>query len=101
MQRESILKIYLKKLKHHRLDNVRYSKDVFIEFCKKSFECEINSDEIYFKSSKSKISDYDGYQGNIISPNEQKLLIYSKLWSDIKLVGFKSLANEFDVSDHH
>ena len=99
-ERVDIKDLYEKIKKHHRLDNVRYSKDVFIEFCRKSFECEINSDEIYFKSSKSKISDYDGYQGNIISPNEQKIInIFKNYGPILNWWDLKSIANEFDVSD--
>ena len=64
-----------KKIKnYHRLDNVKYSKDVFISFCKNSFDCKITDAEILFNSPKSKLSAYEGYQGNIIAPNEQKII---------------------------
>ena len=64
-----------KKIKNfHRLDDVKYSKDIFISFCKESFDCEIKNNEIIFKSSEPKLSNYKGYQGNIISPNEQKII---------------------------
>jgi hypothetical protein len=80
-----------KKIKNfHRLENVKYSVDIFISFCKKSFDCEIKDNEILFSSPKSKISDYHGYQGNVISPNEQKIVdIFNKFgpilnWWDLK-----------------
>ena len=64
-----------KKIKNfHRLDDVKYSKDIFISFCKVAFDCEIKNNEIIFKSSQPKLSNYKGYQGNIISPNEQKII---------------------------
>ena len=64
-----------KKIKNfHRLDDVKYSKDIFISFCKESFDCEIKDNEIIFRSTEPKLSNYKGYQGNIISPNEQKII---------------------------
>ena len=90
-----------KKIKNfHRFDNVRYSKEIFINFCKKSFDCEVNIKEIIFKSSQSKISDYDGYQGNIISPNEQKIIdIFENYGPILNWWDLKKLSNKFNVSD--
>ena len=90
-----------KKIKNfHRFDNVRYSKEIFINFCKKSFDCEISVNEIIFKSPQSKISDYEGYQGNIISPNEQKIIdIFEKYGPILNWWDLKKLANIFDVSE--
>ena len=90
-----------KKIKNfHRFDNVRYSKKIFINFCKKSFDCEVNIKEIIFKSSQSKISDYDGYQGNIISPNEQKIIdIFENYGPILNWWDLKKLSNKFNVSD--
>lgn len=82
--------LYDKIKNYHRLDNVKYSKNIFISFCKNSFDCIVKNNEILFNSSKSKISDYDGYQGNIIAPNEQKIIsIFKKYgpilsWWDLK-----------------
>ena len=90
-----------KKIKNfHRFDNVRYSKEIFINFCKKSFDCEVNIKEIIFNSSQSKISDYDGYQGNIISPNEQKIIdIFENYGPILNWWDLKKLSNKFNVSD--
>ena len=69
-------------------------------FRKKSFDCEISVNEIIFKSPQSKISDYEGYQGNIISPNEQKIIdIFEKYGPILNWWDLKKLANIFDVSE--
>ena len=72
----------------------------FISFCKKSFDCEINDTEILFSSPKSKISDYDGFQGNIIAPNEQKIIdIFSKFGPILNWWDLNELARKYDVSE--
>ena len=90
-----------KKIKNfHRLDTVTYSKDIFINFCKKSFDCKIDNNEIYFQSPQSKISDYDGYQGNIIAPNEQKIIeIFKNYGPILNWWDLKKLASKFEVSE--
>ena len=86
---------------YHRLDNVKYSKEVFLNFCKNSFDCEIKDLEILFNSPKSKISEYDGYQGNIIAPNEQKIIeIFKKFGPILNWWDLKELASKFEVSEH-
>ena len=86
---------------YHRLDNVKYSKEVFLNFCKNSFDCEIKDLEILFNSPKSKISEYDGYQGNIIAPNEQKIIeIFKKFGPILNWWDLKELASKFGVSEH-
>lgn len=69
-----IVSLFNKIKNYHRLDNVKYSKDVFISFCKNSFDCKISDTDILFNYPKSKLSAYEGHQGNIISPNEQKII---------------------------
>ena len=95
------IKNLYKKIKNfHRLDTVTYSKDIFINFCKKSFDCKIDNNEIYFQSPQSKISDYDGYQGNIIAPNEQKIIEIFKTYGPIlNWWDLKKLASKFEVSE--
>ena len=90
-----------KKIKNfHRLENVKYSRDIFISFCKKSFDCEIKDNEILFSSPKSKISDYDGYQGNVISPNEQKIVdIFNKFGPILNWWDLKELSTSANVKD--
>ena len=86
---------------YHRLDNVKYSKEVFLNFCKNSFDCGIKDLEILFNSPKSKISEYDGYQGNIIAPNEQKIIeIFKKFGPILNWWDLKELASKFEVSEH-
>lgn len=92
--------LFNKLRKHHRLDKITYNKEIFVEFCKHCFDCFIEKELIIFNSPKSKLSDYDGYQGNIIAPNEQKIVdIFNKFgpilnWNDIK-----EFAKEFKVSE--
>ena len=90
-----------KKIKNfHRLENVKYSRDIFISFCKKSFDCEIKDNEILFSSPKSKISDYHGYQGNVISPNEQKIVdIFNKFGPILNWWDLKELSTSANVKD--
>ena len=90
-----------KKIKNfHRLENAKYRRDIFISFCKKSFDCEINDTEILFSSPKSKISDYDGYQGNVISPNEQKIVdIFNKFGPILNWWDLKELSTSANVKD--
>ena len=85
---------------YHRLDNVKYGKDVFLNFCKNSFDCIINDTEILFSSPKSKMSDYDGYQGNVIAPNEQKIIdIFNKFGPILNWWDLNELARNYDVSE--
>ena len=82
--------LFNKLKKHHRLDKITYNKEVFIEFCNHCFDCYVENERIIFNSPKSKLSEYDGYQGNIIAPNEQKVIdIFNKFgpilnWTDLK-----------------
>ena len=51
-------------------------------------------------SPKSKLSDYDGYQGNIIAPNEQKIVdIFNKFGPILNWNNIKEFAKEFKVSE--
>ena len=90
-----------KKIKNfHRLDKVKYNKEIFINFCKQSFDCKINNNEIIFKSPQSQMSDYGGYKGSIISPNEKKIInIFENYGPILNWWDLKKLANIFDVSD--
>ena len=85
---------------YHRLDDVLYSKNIFLEFCKKSFDCFEKNEDLVFNSSKSKISEYDGYKGEIISPNEAIIIKLFKDygpildWRDIKELSSKEGVRE-------
>lgn len=86
---------------YHRLKNANYSIDIFISFCKKCFDCEINNQIIKFFSSKSKLSDYIGYQGKIISENEGKIIqIFNKFGPILSSGTLRELAKKFGISDH-
>ena len=86
----SIENLFKKIKNYHRLKDIRYNKNIFINFCKKSFECETLNEELVFYSHTSKLSDYKGYKGNIVAPNEEKIIeIFKKYgpildWQDIK-----------------
>jgi len=76
---------------YHRMSKeVVYDKKVFIKFCQNSFNCVVVGDDLVFESSQSKISNYSGYKGKIIAPNEQKIIDIFKNygpildWSDLK-----------------
>ena len=85
---------------YHRLDKVKYSKNVFLTFCKNSFDCVISDTELLFSSPESKISDYVGFQGNIIAPNEQKIIdIFSKFGPILNWWDLNELARKYDVSE--
>ena len=92
--------LFSKIKSHHRLENVKYNKDVFISFCKNSFECKISNTDISFDSPKSKLSDYDGYQGNIIAPNEQKVInIFKEFGPILSWWDLNELARKANVSE--
>ena len=83
---------------YHRLDKVKYSKNVFISFCKNSFDCKISDTEILFNSPKSKLSAYEGYQGNIIAPNEQKIInIFNDFGPILHVEDLKEFSESKDV----
>ena len=85
--------LFSKIKNYHRLDKVKYSKNVFLTFCKNSFDCVISDTELLFSSPKSKISDYDGFQGNIIAPNEQKIIdIFGKFGPILSIDDLKELS---------
>jgi hypothetical protein len=85
---------------YHRLSDINYSINIFMRFCQICFDCEIKNQNINFFSKKSKLSDYDGYQGKIISENEQKIIeIFKKFgpilnWSVLKELAIKSGVSE-------
>ena len=75
---DNLFKNIKKNYRVHK--NISFNKDVFTSFCKACFDCEINDKNyINFKSSKSKLSDFKGYDGNIIAPNEAKMM---KIFND-------------------
>ena len=76
---------------YHRLSKeVDYDKKVFIKFCQNSFNCAVLGDDLLFENSQSKMSNYSGYKGKVIAPNEQKIIDIFKNygpildWSDLK-----------------
>ena len=92
--------------KNYRIDkNISFNKDVFTSFCKACFDCEINDKNyINFKSSESKLSDHKGYDGNIIAPNESKIMKlfndYGPIldWSDLKELSLKVGVSEASLN---
>lgn len=69
--------ILFDKIKNHaRLSkDLNYNKHILLNFCKICFDCKIEDQSlIKFNSSISKLTNYEGYNGEIIGPNEQKLL---------------------------
>ena len=75
---DNLFKNIKKNYRIHK--NISFNKDVFTSFCKACFDCEIDDKNyINFKSSKSKLSDFKGYDGNIIAPNEAKMM---KIFND-------------------
>ena len=92
--------------KNYRIDkNISFTKDVFISFCKACFDCEIDDkNNINFKSSESKLSDVKGYDGNIIAPNEAKIMRlfndYGPIldWSDLKELSLKVGVSEASLT---
>ena len=98
----NIENLFKKIINNHRLkkNNFFLTKKIFISFCKICFDCEIINDNIKFVSSRSKLSDYDGYNGNIIAPNEKKTIeIFTKYGPILDWSNLKYLANKFEVTD--
>ena len=92
--------LFNKLKKHHRLDKITYNKEVFVEFCNHCFDCYVENERIIFNSPKSKLSEYDGYQGNIIAPNEQKVIdIFNKFGPILNWTDLKEFSKEYEVSE--
>ena len=92
--------LYEKIKNHHRIENkVVYNKEILIDFCKVSFDCELDDKSLLiFHKPDSKISDFDGYRGNIIAPNEEKLLsIFRDYGPILGIDDIKDLAEKNDI----
>ena len=96
--------LYAKIKNHNRIENINYSKNIFFSFCKICFDCNLENENIFFSNSISKLSDYDGYKGNIVAPNEQKMVnIFKKFgpilnWSQIKEFSKKQNISEASMN---
>jgi hypothetical protein len=68
--------LFYKIKKHHRINQkITYDKYILLKFVKICFDCSIDKkDQINFNSSKSNLSDFGGYKGKVVSPNEQKII---------------------------
>ena len=90
-----------KKIKnYHRLKDSKYNTDVFINFCKTAFKCEFHGNELIFSSHNSKLSEYKGYKGNIVSPNEQKIIdLFENYGPILNYQDLKYLSNLNGVSE--
>jgi hypothetical protein len=92
-----------KKIKNNqrlKKKNPFLTKKIFISFCKVCFDCEIMNENIKFISPKSKLTDYDGYKGNIVAPNEKKLVeIFKKYGPILDWLNLKYLASKFGVTE--
>ena len=94
--------LYRKIKNYHRIkkDDTLLTKTIFINFCKISFDCIVGNDNILFHSTQSKLSNYIGYNGNIIAPNEQKIInIFEKYGPILEWSDLKELSNKSDVSE--
>jgi hypothetical protein len=87
---------------YHRLSKESsYNKEVFINFCQNSFNCDVVEEDLIFVDSKSKMSIYNGFKGKIISPNEQKIIDIIKNYGPIlDCADLKELCNAYDVKEH-
>ena len=87
---------------YHRLSKeVDYDKKVFIKFCQNSFNCAVLGDDLVFENSQSKMSNYSGYKGKVISPNEQKIIdIFKNYGPILDWADLKELCNAYDVKEH-
>ncbi|AFS47934.1 RNA polymerase alpha chain family protein,sigma-70 family protein [alpha proteobacterium HIMB5] len=98
----NLTSLFEKIKNYHRLEDVNYDKKIFNIFCEICFECEVYKDEIKFLSPNSKLSNYEGYKGNIVAPNEQKMIeifnFYGPIldWKDLRYLS--SLNNVSEAS---
>ena len=100
LQKQNIDDLFKKIKKYHRLEEVLYSKEVFKNFCQICFDANVNEDEINFISSKSKLSNYKGYQGKIVAPNEQKIIdIFNDYGPILNWWDLKELIKKNNVSE--
>ena len=100
LQKQNIDDLFKKIKKYHRLEDVLYSKEVFKNFCQICFDANVKEDEINFISSKSKLSNYEGYQGKIVAPNEQKIIdIFNDYGPILNWWDLKELIKKNNVSE--
>ena len=87
---------------HHRLSKESFcNKEVFINFCQNSFNCDVVEEDLIFVDSKSKMSIYNGFKGKIISPNEQKIIdIFKNYGPILDWADLKELCNAYNVKEH-
>jgi DNA-directed RNA polymerase alpha subunit len=68
--------LFYKIKKHHKIsEEITYDKNILLNFIKICFDCSVDKkDQISFKSSQSNLTDFEGYRGKVVSPNEQKII---------------------------
>ena len=73
---QNIKTLYNSVKKNSRLErDLIFSQNIFINFCKVAFDTSIDDFEhIIFNSLKPKISNFKGREGQMIAPNEQKMM---------------------------
>ena len=89
-----------KKIKNYpRIYNdVSYSSEILISFCKVSFDCKIEDTKVIkFENSVSKVSDYDGYKGISYHLMTKMVQIFKEYGPILEYDDLKDLAREIKL----
>ena len=85
-------KLYKSIKKNYRINkNLLFSKEVLLKYCEINYDCVSDKNKILeFKTDQPKLSDYKGYKGDRVAPNEKKIINifrnYGPIlsWDDLK-----------------
>ena len=98
-----IEKLFKSIKKNYRIKKkILFNINIFIEYCKINYDCIYNNNfTIEFKSEIPKLSDYKGYKGNRVAPNENKMInLFRNYGPIINWDDLKELALGNDISKH-
>ena len=97
---QNIQTLYNSVKKNSRLEReLIFSQNIFINFCKVAFDISTDgSEHIIFNSLTPKISNFKGRDGQMVAPNEQKMMnIFNDFGPILYIDDLKELANLQDI----
>ena len=97
---QNIKTLYNSVKKNSRLEReLIFNQNIFINFCKVAFDISIDgSEHIIFNSLTPKISNFKGREGQMIAPNEKKMMnIFNDYGPILYIDDLKELANLQDI----
>ena len=85
-------KLYKSIKRNYRINkNLLFTKEILLKYCEINYDCVLDKNKILeFKTDQPKLSDYKGYKGGRVAPNEKKMIDifrnYGPIlsWDDLK-----------------